>query len=62
VKRIVVQYGVHVIYWPVARPEWGDEEETKRIVAYGVEVLRRVVDEDWAWLRQSPLKEIIPGN
>jgi Ser/Thr protein kinase RdoA (MazF antagonist) len=60
VKRILVQYGVNIIFWPVARPEWGSDEETKKVVIYGIEVLKRAVDENWDWLRQSSLKEIIP--
>jgi Phosphotransferase enzyme family len=56
VKRIVVQYAVNIIFWPVVRPEWGSEEETKKVVLYGIEVLQRVVDEDWDWLRQSSLE------
>ncbi len=59
VKKVMVQYGVHIIFWPVSCPGW-DSEEAKMSVLDGIEVLRRVVDEDWAWLKQSPLKEIIP--
>jgi tRNA A-37 threonylcarbamoyl transferase component Bud32 len=58
VKRIAVHFGTHIAYWPT-RVEWGTDEETKELVRFGSEVIRRAVDEDWEWLTQSPLGDVI---
>lgn len=59
--RAIVHYGTHLAYWPLRVP-WGNEEETNDVHAHGMEILRKVVGNDLAWLRKkTPFAPLIPS-
>lgn len=60
-KRMAVHFGTHLAFWPT-RVEWGSREETRGCVLLGQEVLKRAVDEDWEWLEESVLKDLLRQN
>ncbi|KAJ4366953.1 hypothetical protein N0V83_007483 [Neocucurbitaria cava] len=53
-RRVVVQWAVHVAYWPT-RVAWTNGEGTRELVDIGVGVLERVLSDDWETLLESPL-------
>ena len=57
-ERVAVQMGVHLAYWPT-RVEWGSEEETKKVVALGVDILKHVIEGDILWVRREVWKGML---
>jgi thiamine kinase-like enzyme len=53
-RRMVVHWAVHVAFWPTG-VIWTDREGTQELVDIGVDVLKRVVEDDWEKVLQSPL-------
>jgi aminoglycoside phosphotransferase (APT) family kinase protein len=56
VKRVAVHWAVHVAFWPT-QVVWANDEETGKLVAIGVKVLKAVEDGNWEVLWKSPLFE-----
>lgn len=52
IKRVVVHAGVHLAYWP-SMVSWADDEGTKGIPRFGVELIREAQDENFVWLKSS---------
>ncbi|KAF2095133.1 kinase-like protein [Rhizodiscina lignyota] len=57
-KRVVVHWGTHIAYWPTS-VQWGDKEETRNVVDIGRENIVKAMENDWEWLRHSPLGLLI---
>ena len=51
-ERIVVHFGTHLAFWP-SRVEWAGKEETRKVILFGAEVMKRAVAEDWVWFQQG---------
>ncbi|KAL8708994.1 MAG: hypothetical protein Q9220_006203 [cf. Caloplaca sp. 1 TL-2023] len=56
-RLMVVRMGVHLAYWP-ARVKWAEEEETKKIIELGHELMRRGNTADMDWLCDSILQAL----
>ena len=56
-KRVVIHMGVHLAFWPT-RVSWGTDEETRKIVGVGCELMKRALDEEDKWLDGSLLNDL----
>ena len=52
--RAAAHMGTHLGFWP-ARVEWGNREETKRVIQFGAEILRQALAGDGGWMRERIL-------
>ncbi|KAL8747726.1 MAG: hypothetical protein Q9190_000425 [Brigantiaea leucoxantha] len=56
-QRASVQCAVHLGYWP-SWVQWGNEKETREVIATGFEMLKRADREDWIGLSEGILQEL----
>ena len=55
---MAVHFGTHIAFWPT-RVKWAGKEETKEVMDLGVEVLKKVIEKNWAWFEKSVLKSFL---
>jgi len=59
--RVAVQFGTHVSFW-TTRVKWGTAEQTRDCVVYGSEVLSKLEEGDFAWLKTSAVGVLFDGQ
>ena len=59
VRRMVVHWGTHLAFWPTV-VEWGDREETKKVVDLGRDAIIKAMGGEWDGLRGGELSVFIP--
>jgi len=59
--RVAVQLGTHVSFW-TTRVKWGTAEQTRDCVVYGSEVLSKLEEGDFAWLKTSAVGVLFDGQ